>query len=575
MRYLRLSNKGFSNVFLSVPPQLRSFSIDELQPALEIVPPAIAVDEPAFIGRKWLNTTVDTLIENMKLKDTDMTRVAPAALIRCSRGGKTRALKEVALRLKATVNQVAVLLVSFNGFSSIKDWEQGDPVAALCRRIAFVARRPDSSDASHDLVKEYNKRFANADVKPEQILEWLGDTPCVLLIDELNNITNLKTADWSPGRMLATFLKENFLASANRYLVFTSHVADTSGQLVSFMDSTSARGALVMELPTVDDLMEAIRAFNFVGLSASFAVYYGLVPALIFLAHLSETNPQSMPTSKRELAIKTCIAQNLVTNASVVNLLETFVTGEKKNVLEPLLQLMDTGKFQKIRWIPFHMMEVLHSFGTTTPSPVNEDLRMILRKICTLFFQFREASDSSGKAWEHLFVLVLLIRISTQLFDGHVLCTTSVASMSTSTSYNSLWLPSGEDKQPFYKVKNIDQMIRGMQKPGKYPHIAVYYPSNAQFPLYDVLVAEYDFAGNRSLHGFQLKEGKATASAKPHPDVRSVLVRGSSSTNTKVTHNGWLVLGTDDVNTFFGYSGEHWTPDKLKYLCMSSVSESV
>jgi hypothetical protein len=567
-------------VFLVVPPQLRSFSIDELQPALEIVPPAIAVDEPAFIGRKWLNATVDTLIKNLKLNDTGMTRVAPTALIRCSRGGKTRALTEVALRLKATVDPVAVLFVSFNDFSSIEDWEQGDPVAALCRRIAFVARRPNSSDASVDLFKEYNKRFANADVKPEQILEWLGDTPCVLLIDELNNISNLKTANWSPGRKLATFLKKNFLVSANRYLVFTSHVADTSGQLTSFMDSASARDAIVIELPTVDDLMEAIQAFNFVGLSASFAVYYGLVPALIFLAHLGETNPQSMPTSKREHAIKTCIAQKMVTNESVVNLLETFVTGEKSLVLEPLLQLMDTGKFEKVRWIPFHMMEVLKAFSRITPivnqDTPSEDLRTILRDIYTLFFQFREASDSSGKAWEHLFVLVLLIRISTQLFDGHVLCTTSVAHRtSTSTSYNSLWLPSGKDKLPFYKVKNVDQMIRGMQKPGKYPHIAVYYPSNAQFQLYDVLVAEYDEGGNRSLHGFQLKEGKATASAKPHPGVRSVLVRGSSSTDTRTTLDGWLVLGTDDVNTFFGYSGMHWTPDKLKDLCTSSGSDSV
>jgi hypothetical protein len=107
-------------------------------------------------------------------------------------------------------------------------------------------------------------------------------------------------------------------------------------------------------------------------------------------------------------------------------------------------------------------------------------------------------------------------------------------------------------------------MIRGMQKPEKYPHIAVYYPSNDQFPLYDVLVPEYDEGGNRSLHGFQLKEGKATASAKPHPGVRSVLVRGSSSTDTRTTHDGWLVLGTGDVNTFFGYSDKYCTPDKLK-----------
>jgi len=113
----------------------------------------------------------------------------------------------------------SVIFVSFNGFSDIQRWEQENPLGALCRRIAFAARRERNAT--------FKKDFANAHVKPEQIIKWLGKNPRVLLIDELNLCTALSEKSNS-STDLACFLKTHFLQQEeNQYFVFSSHVVST------------------------------------------------------------------------------------------------------------------------------------------------------------------------------------------------------------------------------------------------------------------------------------------------------------------------------------------------------------
>ena len=107
-------------------------------------------------------------------------RVQPMALMRCSRGGKTRVLLELNKMLRERNPEVSVVYVSFNNFSSLEAWELRDPVAALCRRIAFSALR--ERNATHGGFDA----FRNTTVMEDDIIRWLGDTACVLLIDELN-----------------------------------------------------------------------------------------------------------------------------------------------------------------------------------------------------------------------------------------------------------------------------------------------------------------------------------------------------------------------------------------------------
>jgi hypothetical protein len=107
---------------------------------LLVSPPALDNDDPVeFLTQDWLNDTMTMVQKYCDNKDTYRQRVPPLGLIRCSRGGKTRALIEIAKRIKETTTDTACIFVSFNHNSRIKDYEKKDLVTALCKRIAFAS----------------------------------------------------------------------------------------------------------------------------------------------------------------------------------------------------------------------------------------------------------------------------------------------------------------------------------------------------------------------------------------------------------------------------------------------------
>ena len=123
------------------------------------------VTGPPFVApANWL--------EEVCVTDTLEDRVRPMALVRCTRGGNSRALYEIANFFKREQseqesNKVAVIFVTFNDFSPVLEWEQADPRAALCRRIAFAAMKGRDYDHSLD---QYNE-FASAQVPAEEIVK--------------------------------------------------------------------------------------------------------------------------------------------------------------------------------------------------------------------------------------------------------------------------------------------------------------------------------------------------------------------------------------------------------------------
>ena len=169
--------------------------------------------ESTFIAPSgWIMDQVNFIIEKLANEDTPSERVPPMALVRCSRGGKTRALTEIAFALKEKMPECVVLSVSFNAFSCVKDWEQEDPIGALCRRIAFAAVL--SKPGSQLKESDYNRHVATMNVKPADILSWLKHNPCILIIDELNLLNVLQGN--ASAEEFAAFLKINFLMEANR-----------------------------------------------------------------------------------------------------------------------------------------------------------------------------------------------------------------------------------------------------------------------------------------------------------------------------------------------------------------------
>jgi ABC-type molybdenum transport system ATPase subunit/photorepair protein PhrA len=80
----------------------------------------------------------------------------------------------------------------------------------------------------------------------------IGDSPFVLLIDELNELANPLDAE------AGSFLRELFLDKKNRYLVFTTHVPmDLDPSAHHFMTGSnrnSIRGVKSVSLPVSTDL---------------------------------------------------------------------------------------------------------------------------------------------------------------------------------------------------------------------------------------------------------------------------------------------------------------------------------
>jgi len=312
-----------------VTPPLRPFNVEELLPPMEVPPPMVSGSEPEFVDEEWLSDNVKDILSLYRSNDEMPLRVPLTAFVRCSRGGQTRALKEIGQRLKSSIH-ASVIYVSFNEFSLVGVWEEADPLGALCRRIAFAARR--------DRNATFEKDFANADVKPMQIIEWLGREPRVLLIDELSRCTTLSEKSTSSIN-LAFFLKKSFLQQENEYYAFSSHIFSTAVNLCIYSDSFSERPIAIRKLPLIRNVLSARKIFNWPELNAGQALFYGLVPAMIHLARQQELYKE--PYLAKDTAIDECIKDGLVTNRSVRNLLASFVDGDRYKVMKPLQLFMD------------------------------------------------------------------------------------------------------------------------------------------------------------------------------------------------------------------------------------------
>jgi len=141
-------------------------------------------DQHTFVAPKdWLPNLLAEVKDEMKVRDDQHRRTMAVALTRCSRGGKTRSLEELARALRD--EDIPVLLITFSDYSTVskESGEQGDPLSALLFRIAFVAM--NKPPFTFSIFRE-NYAVSEADIRA-----WLGKSKCVLLLDELNRLTAL------------------------------------------------------------------------------------------------------------------------------------------------------------------------------------------------------------------------------------------------------------------------------------------------------------------------------------------------------------------------------------------------
>ena len=147
-----------------LPSENQLRDIDDLDlefvsPDEVVIPQLKEENPPAFTAPdNWLESICEEILQWMQKEDTELERVPPLCLSRCSRGGKTRSLYEIAEFLKS--KETAVFYVTFNDWSTIQGWEQEDPVGALFRRIAFAALK----ERNYQDAKQY-KSMMNAAVR--------------------------------------------------------------------------------------------------------------------------------------------------------------------------------------------------------------------------------------------------------------------------------------------------------------------------------------------------------------------------------------------------------------------------
>jgi hypothetical protein len=466
--------------------------------------------------------------------ETDANRVVPLALVRCSRGGKTRALKELAHSLRKQDSKLVVIFISFNDYSAIQEWEHGDPVSALCRRIAFAAlniRRPNKDDYD---------AFAHTLVTGHDIRTWLGDSPCVLLIDELNllNMTKPQAA------LMADFLKTHFLIRSGRFFAFSSHVVPSSESLSSFMDHVGERGVMMKQLPLIPTLKEARAKLGWPTMTIREALYRARVPALISVTH---RNPV-FTFVKRQAAIEAVHRQ--WNDNRALEMLRSFINGRSSCVFEELLQLMNSG-VNGITWIPYHMEHVIGDCAAVELSP---DIRTALHVVSDLLIAFERGKTGGGDSWEALFVIALLIRLFTREQHPLLFIEDSILQQSR-VSYNKLW----NWDYSFEDARSMKDLIDGMVEPEQFPHVAVYYPPHSSFAIYDVIVAVYDSKKERTLRGYQLKEGREIPADPGTGCCKSILIRGIAARRQNELRK-WVVASDDDIDGFLGTTGVTLAP---------------
>ena len=241
-------------------------------------------ESPKFVcSQDWLNVE-DTIMAQLEAKDTSYNRVPPMGFVRCSRGGKTRALTEIAhilRKAKSASDSVAVIFVSFNDKTSLSEKEEeGPPLQALLRRIAFAACR-------HQGRHKFSEFRDRGEYFDEFLFDrWLGEGRIVLIIDELNALPALTDKKRrSETRRFGDFLKQHFLTDKGRYLLFSSHVLSTIDCFSEFIDPStgSARGVLLQELPLITNVEADFGNLEASSLNgARAAIYFGLIPAMIY-----------------------------------------------------------------------------------------------------------------------------------------------------------------------------------------------------------------------------------------------------------------------------------------------------
>ena len=299
---------------------------------------------------------------------------------------------------------------------------------------------------------------------------------------------------------------------------------------------------LLEPLPLVEDITTALHHLSGQGLSASEAIYYGLVPGML------HAKAQGKPIDgNRGKAIGKYLADFKGNERNEFrNLTTSLVSGSLHSLHKSLHALMDAfydDGAQAIRWVPFHFEYVMQKIGRRAQ---DESIRRLASGMAILCGRLR-----SGDGWKGLFVLLLIARCVANEPDSHFLPKEWFV-QSPRVEYNP------------YQCQNWNDVVKGVRREAhRDPTVSIFYLEHGEFAPYDCLAIYSKDHKIFAIYGYQLKE---TSSQRVEPSFETSVMVKESPPAFNSSKNQWLLPNAGTISEFFGRSGVNWTPQAWKRL---------
>lgn len=521
---------GASEPHVSKKEVSLSLSIEQLPPV-----PSSANACGALVGvSDTVNWCYDRILTSLQFATDSSKRKTMLLISRCPRGGKTTVLRELHARLQS--EGIGVISVSFNGvsgFDSLKGETHSDSLFRL------ITNQLDKDIGTQTLrVTDW-----------EQLNTFIGNTPFVLMIDELNVLCEVV------GSELAGVLKRYFLDPHNRQLVVTSHqpyVEDNTSTLVDkvWSDSVTAlsdRGMTLVPMPLCANvpLLQNMDMVRCSGITASLAAFYGYVPSLMYAVLMQGEESPAIKFSK-------VIKQPSSKYKEVVDFAVTLITGIPCPSLKPFFCFTSAVGDEpfagiRMRWPLCYVSCILKNYPGCELYSDMANLIDNLGQSCS--------TVGDGMVWEQCVRLAIVLRFllaAEREFDVPFnLCRKNEA---TGAAIKIMSLGVG--------IKSVEKskgVIFSNSKHFPENTLVLYLPTEATLEQFDGYCVRYDRCEVQSVCGFQCKGGRQGASGNVPDWINrgGHLLRGCAPKqcrNDGQQDNGWTYYNSENTDDFLGWT---------------------
>uniref|UniRef100_A0A7S4NN26 Uncharacterized protein n=1 Tax=Paramoeba aestuarina TaxID=180227 RepID=A0A7S4NN26_9EUKA len=280
------------------------------------------------------------------------------------------------------------------------------------------------------------------------------------------------------------------------------------------------------------------------------AAMCGFLPGLIFSKE-KHVSFQPVSTKIAEALQKVTVSENLLHW-----LIKSMFDGQvHADIPDELLFFVDSLEVNKIRWLPIYLYHLFSRCLDLLPS------LSYLKNAVSLYLQFESSRIHSGKSWEALFVLTLLLRCNHP--DLRVVPFLNFFPdcdwpMNLKVSYNS-----PEVIKDLVICTSFEQIKKQIDVSEQTSHLAIIYPPNSQFKDFDCFVIAWNEKGEKNIFAFQLKDRQQRPTYWPNQPPESItkafLVHSQAPANDE-TNEKWVVLSQCHLEDLYGVSGYYLTP---------------